>query len=252
MKVTAIIQARLGSTRLPGKVLIEILDRPIIEHVVTRVQKAKNIERIILATTSRAEDGRLEELANGLGIQAYRGSEEDVLDRYYQAAKKFNVKHIARISADCPLIDPKVIDDVIRRYFELKVDYCSNTLNDTFPDGEDVEVFSLDALTNAWKNAHLSSEREHVTPYIKKNSSIFKLESFRYKIDLSAKRWTLDRKEDLELIKGIFEALYPVNPNFGMDDILKFLQDNPHLESANKDIVRNEGYLRSLKEDRKI
>lgn len=253
MKATVIIQARYGSTRLPGKVLLKVLGKSILEYAIERVKKAKNIENIIVATTVKKKDLQIVNLTKRLGIAVYCGSEDDVLDRYYQAAKLFKAKHIVRITADCPLIDSQIINNVINYYFESGADYCSNGLDEeTFPDGEDVEIFSFDALNDAWQNAKLLSEREHVIPYITKHPDRFKLASFKNKIDLSDKRWTLDRKEDFELIKAILESLYPVNPDFKMDDILEFLQRNPYLEEINRDIVRNEGYLKSLRQERRV
>lgn len=252
MKAFAIIQARSGSTRLPGKVLLKVMGKTILEYVLERVGKAKNIKGIIVATTQKEEDIRIVDLVESLGIRTYRGSDEDVLDRYYQAAQLLGIKHIVRITADCPLIDPQIIDNAIVLYVESKADYCSNTLDETFPDGEDVEVFSFKALRSAWKNAKLISEREHVTPYIKKNPAMFKLVNLENNTDLSAKRWTVDTKEDFRFIKAILEALYPIKPGFNSEDILEFLKNKPHLEEINKGIVRNEGYLKSLNKDRKI
>ncbi len=250
MKAHAIIQARFGSARLPGKVLLKILDKTILEYVIERVKKAKRIEDIIVATSVKKRDLKIVELASRLGVSVYCGSEEDVLDRYYQAAKLFGIKHIVRITADCPLMDPKIIDRVVDSYFKSASNYCSNTLEETFPDGEDVEVFNFDALHSAWKNANLLSEREHVTSYIKKHPDKFKLTSFKNKPNLSDKRWTLDIEKDFEFIKAILESLYPTNPDFSMEDILEFLHRNPHFGDINKDIIRNEGYLKSLKKDR--
>ena len=250
--IAAIIQARIGSARLPGKVLLKIMEKTILEYVVERVKRAKHIENAIIATTIRKEDSGVADLASDLGADVYRGADEDVLDRFYQAAKLFGIKHIVRITADCPLIDSQIIDKVVELYFRSKADYCSNTLKETFPDGEDVEVFSFNALHSAWKNARLSSEREHVTPYIKKKPSIFKLVNLENNIDLSDKRWTVDTKEDFRFIKAVLESLRPVKPDFDTEDILEFLKQNPHLEEINKGIMRNEGYSKSLNEDKKI
>jgi len=252
--VLAIIQARYGSTRLPGKVLLNVLGKSILEYVIERVKKAKNIKDVIVATTTSKKDLQIVNLVERIGVAVYRGSEKDVLDRYYQAAKLFKAKHIVRITADCPLIDHQIIDDVINYYFELGADYCTNGFasEETFPDGEDVEVFSFAALNDAWQNAKLLSEREHVTPYIIKHPRRFKLVGFKNKVDLSDKRWTLDEKKDFEFIKVVLQSLYPVNPDFKMDDILEFLQRNPYLEEINKGIVRNEGYLKSLREDGEV
>ena len=252
MKITAIVQARVGSTRLPGKVLKKILGKTILEYGIERIQKAKYIKNIVIATPDKKRDLKIVKLVKKLGIDIYRGSEKDVLDRYYQAAKHFKTRHIARITSDCPIIDPQVIDAVAQRYLTSKADYCSNNLEDTFPDGQDVEIFSFAALKNAWENARLLSEREHVTPYIKKHPEKFKLASFKNKVDLSSKRWTVDEPNDFALIKAIIEALYPQNPDFQIKDVLRFLSKNPELEKLNQNIIRNEGYLKSLKEDKII
>jgi len=252
MKATAIIQARTGSTRLPEKVLLKVGHKTILEYVLERTGRAKNIENIIVATTENIEDKKIVDLAKNLGVKTYRGSSEDVLDRYYQAAKLSRVSHIVRITADCPLIDPQVIDNVTRLYFESEADYCSNTLKETFPDGLDVEIFSFNALCRSWRNARLSSEREHVTPYMKKNPDMFKLVNFENNIDLSDKRWTVDTAEDFKFINAILEVLYPVKPDFYSKDVLEFLKKNPHLEEINKGIVRNQGYSKSLKKDKKL
>jgi len=252
MKTSVIIQARSGSTRLPQKVLLKVMGKTILEYALERIGKAKNIEGIIVATTLNEEDARIVDLAESIGIKTYRGSSEDVLDRYYQAAKLFGIRHLVRITADCPLIDPWIIDKAVELYFESKADYCSNTLKETFPDGEDVEVLSFNALHSAWKSAKLLSEREHVTPYIKKNPGRFKLVNFENDIDLSGKRWTVDREEDFRFIKALLEGLYPIKPDFSSGDILEFLRQNPRLEEINKGIARNEGYSKSLNRDREI
>ncbi len=252
MKTSIIIQARLSSKRLPGKVLLKIMNKTILEYVIERAAKSSYVKDLIVATTDKKEDQQIVELSRRLKVAVYCGSEEDVLDRYYKAAKLFNSDHIVRITADCPLIDPCVIDDVIKHYLASDADYCANTLEETYPDGEDVEVFSFSVLSEAWQNAKLLSEREHVTPYIKKCPDKFKLVNLKNKIDLSAQRWTLDEKEDFIFLKAVLEFLYPVNPNFNMDDILEFLAKNPKLADTNNTIIKNEGYLESLKKDRSI
>ena len=250
MNITAIIQARIGSTRLKGKVLLKVMGKTILEYVIERVKAAKLVSNVLIATTNNKEDDIINELANTFGVNIYRGSQDDVLDRFYKAATDVKAGHIVRITADCPLIDPAVIDDVVGYYIRTNADYCSNTITETFPDGEDVEVFSFKALSSAWNHAGLLSEREHVTPYIKKHPELFKIESFKSKTDFSKERWTLDEKKDFLLIKSILEVLYPENPKFSMHDVLQFLDKNPHLRQINKDICRNAGYKKSLKEDR--
>jgi len=250
MSIIAIIQARTASTRLPGKVLKIIEGKTVLEHVINRVRAAKNLDEVIVATTVKKEDLEIVKLCANLGISVFCGSEDDVLDRYYQITRLFKAKHIVRITSDCPLIDSQVIGKVIKLYFQKKADYASNTMPETFPDGLDTEVFSFKTLKIAWKNAKLPSEREHVTPYIRKNPNIFKLVNFKSNIDLSNKRWTLDEAEDFEFIKIIYKNLYPKDSLFGRKTILNYLRENPEVEKINKEIIRNEGYLKSLKENR--
>lgn len=252
MKIAAIIQARMGSRRLPNKVLLKLGGITVIEHVVRRVLHAKTIKDVIVATTVKKEDLAIVRLLSSKGVSVYSGSENDVLDRYYHAARLFNVEHVVRITADCPLIDPKVIDKVVQKYLKTKADYCSNTLDETFPDGQDVEVFSYKVLARAWKNARLISEREHVTSYIKKHPKMSKLVSFINAENIGGKRWTLDEKEDYIFLKKIFKNLYKRNFFFGMEEILAYLEKNPRIECINSGIMRNEGYLKSLKEDSKV
>lgn len=248
-KVKIFIQARTGSTRLPNKVLMKVMGKSILEYVIERAGKARGIEQVIVATSKKKEDSEIVSLCKNINIKVFCGFEDDVLGRFYQAAKEFDASHIVRITADCPFIDPGIIDVVIEKYFNSSADYCSNILKETFPDGEDVEVFSFNALASAWRNASLGSEREHVTPYIRKRPQEFKLANVENSINLSSKRWTLDQKEDFEFIKKVLEALYPGNPEFSMDDILKFLEQNPGLEKINSGIIRNEGYLKSINKD---
>lgn len=251
MTTIAIIQARLGSTRLPGKVLFDLEGKTVLERVIERVRASKLIDDVVVATTIRKEDLRIVKLCADIGTSVYCGSVDDVLDRYYQAARLFKADHVVRITSDCPLIDPEVIDSVIKLHFLDEADYSSNIIKETYPDGEDVEVFTFEALKKAWKNAHLASEREHVTPYLQKNSA-FKIASLEYIKDLSHKRWTLDNPEDYEFIKLIFKNLHNKNQLFGMNEILKYIDKNPEVEKINKSIIRNEGYLKSLKEDKTL
>ncbi|MBM3702108.1 MAG: acylneuraminate cytidylyltransferase [Actinobacteria bacterium] len=248
--IIAIIQARIASARLPGKVMFDLEGETVLEQVIKRVKSSKMIDDIIIATTIKKADLKIVKICNNIGIKYFCGSEEDVLDRYYQAAKLFNPKQVARITSDCPLIDPKVIDKVIRLHLKEKADYTSNTLKEIFPDGEDVEIFTFETLNKAWRNAKLLSEREHVTPYIKKHPKIFKIRNLENDKNLSNKRWTLDNPEDYEFIKVIYKNLYVKNHLFGVEEILDFLNRNPDVERINEHIKRNEGYLKSLKNDK--
>ncbi len=251
-RIIAIIQARVGSTRLPGKVLLDLEGKTVLEHVVNRVKKSRQIGETIVATTILKEDQKIANLCSGKGVRVYRGSENDVLDRFYQAARLFSAGHIVRVTADCPLIDHKIIDDVLSLHLKKKSDYTSNIIKETFPDGEDVEVFTFTALKRAWQEARLSSEREHVTPYIRNNPEIFKLANFSFPEDLSGKRWTLDEEKDYEFIGKIYGALYKKSKFFGMEEILGFLKSHPEYEKINSRIPRNEDYLKSIRNDRKV
>ena len=251
MKVIAVIQARLGSTRLPGKVLLDLEGKSVLEHVIIRVKSSKFVNDVIVATTINKDDLEIVKLCANLGISVYCGSEDDVLDRYYQTARLFKADLIVRITSDCPLIDPMVIDEVISLHVREKADFTSNTIKETYPDGEDIEVFTFVALKEAWKKAKLSSEREHVTPFMRKNPA-FKLANLEYNRDISHKRWTLDNPEDYDFIKSIYKNIYIEKPYFGMEEILKFIDKNPGIEKINQNINRNEGYLKSLKEDKTI
>lgn len=249
--VLAIIQARIGSTRLPGKALIPIVNgKGALELMLERVSKADSLDKIIVATTIAKDNDRLVELCKNLGFEVFRGSEDDVLDRYYQAANSFGKPDvIVRLTGDCPLHDPAVIDKVVGFFLDSDFDYVCNTDPPTYPDGLDCEVFSFAALEKSWLNAALKSEREHVTPYIRKNPAIFKRGNVKNERDLSSKRWTLDNKEDLQFLKDVFGNLYDGGKLFSMQEVLQYLQENPAVEQLNSHIRRNEGYAKSLRQD---
>ena len=204
MEIIAIVQARLGSTRLPRKILLDLEGKTVLERVIERVNSSKLIKEVVVATTIRKEDLEITELCSNIGIRIYCGSENDVLDRYYQAARLFKADHIVRITSDCPLIDSKKIDEVTNLHLYKKADYTSNIIKETYPDGQDVEIFIFEALAEAWEKAKLPSEREHVTPYIKKNSTIFNIANLENKEDLYQKRWTLDYPADYDFIKAVY------------------------------------------------
>ena len=225
MNTAIIVQARMGSSRLPGKVLLPIMGRPVLEYELERLCRAEAADVVIVATTTNAADQAIEDLAARLRIPCFRGSEFDVLSRYYFAANEHGAETVVRCNADCPLIDPEVVDRVITAY---KVnsgtcDYASNILKPTFPTGMHTEAFSFEALEQAYLNAVDPLEREHVTPYIYRRPDTFSLHNVALDQDLSWHRWTLDLAEDMELIKRIYEALYPTNPSFGMGDVLDLL-----------------------------
>lgn len=245
--ITAIVQARMGSTRLPGKVLLDIQGKPLLEHVIDRVSASKLINQLVIATTANEKDKAIIDFAQRRGIAYYVGSEDDVLDRFYQTAKIYRVKTIVRITPDDPFKDPEVIDKVVGYYLKHKksVEYVSNTIKPTYPEGLDVEVFSAEALGKAWKEAKKSSEREHVTPYIWNHPERFRLANIENDEDLSHLRWTLDTEADLQFAREIYARLYH-GQVFLMKDILAVLRAEPELAQINQGIARNAGYLESL------
>lgn len=247
--IIAIIQARAGSTRLPGKIFKKIKDRPILRHVIERVKKSKLLDKVVVATTQKPADKETLLIAERCGVETFTGDEDDVLDRYYKAAKKFRGDTIVRITADCPLIDPAIIDSTISLFLKNHVDYASNVHPPTYPDGMDVEIFSFKALEKAWKEAKLKSEREHVTPYFWKNTKLFKCVNFENSEDLSDLRMTVDKKEDLIFVNELLKKINLANPN--LKKIIEAIKKNPELLEINKKFSRNEGYEKSLKEDKK-
>lgn len=248
--ILALIQARYNSTRLPGKILKKIAGKPLLEHVIDRLKESVLIHTIAVATTTNEADDRTEELCNSLKIPCFRGSENDVLDRYYQASVVFHEDVVIRITGDCPLIDAQIVDETIARYFHGGYDYVNNFVDRRYPDGLDTEVFSIQALTKAWKEAKLQSEREHVTPYIWKNPSLFRIGSIRNTVDLSHLRWTVDEPKDLIFIRRLYRYFNGKEPH--MMAILGILEEHPELNQINQGIATNEGYIKSLKEDKEI
>lgn len=250
IKTILITQARTGSSRLPGKVLKEIGGKSLLQIHLNRLEKCKNVSEIIVATTINEEDSIIYDKAIEWGFMASIGSESDVLDRFYQAVKDKNADWIVRVTSDCPLIDAKLVDKVISFAQVNDVDYCSNGFIESFPDGQDVEVFKFSALETAWKNAKLLSEREHVTPYIRNNSDykegkIFTAINYPCESDFSKIRMTVDEASDFELIEILIK-------NLGVEkswiEYTNFIIEN-NLTKVNDKIIRNEGLLKSLKND---
>lgn len=248
MKTVAIIQARMSSTRLPGKIMADLEGRPLLARVVERARAARSLDQVTVATTDCAADDRVAEFCKIEQIPVFRGSEDDVLDRFHQAAEKFHANVVVRLTADCPLLDPAVIDRVVRSFQQGHYDYVSNTLEPTYPDGLDTEVFSAAALEKAWREAKLKSEREHVTPYIWKNPGLFRLLNVKNDTDLSGLRWTVDEPQDLELVRRIYRDL-SVKGIFGMGDVLDASRRHQEWKDINAAFSRNEGYEKSLRED---
>jgi spore coat polysaccharide biosynthesis protein SpsF (cytidylyltransferase family) len=246
---TAIIQARMGSTRLPGKVLAPVGDRPLLAFVVAAVQAMAGVNAIVVATTTAPADRAVMALAERLGVRGFAGDEEDVLDRYYQAARALGAEAVVRVTADCPLLDPTISSAVVARFHRGDVDYASNCSPRTYPDGLDTEVIAFDALEQAWREAELPSEREHVTPFIWKRLERFRIAAVTGATDLSGLRWTVDEPEDLEFVRAVCERLAPARPPYRMEQILAVLDRAPELGRINTGFRSNEGYARSLERD---
>ncbi len=251
--VVAIVQARVGSTRLPSKVLMELAGAPLLVRVLERARAISGLDRVVLATTTAERDRPLLDLARQHGIEAFAGSEDDVLDRYYQAARHFQADVIMRLTADCPLLDPAVSARVLDRFWQGDVDYVGNTHPPTYPDGLDTEIFSLATLECAWREAHLRSEREHVTPYIWKNPDKFHLANVAHTEDLSLLRWTVDALPDLEFVRAVYARLQrDGQPPFSMQEVLMLLANEPQLKETNAQFSRNAGYIQSILEDKEL
>lgn len=254
MKIVAITQARYGSSRFPGKILKKINGKTLLQIHLERVLKSKLISKLIVATTREEKAQDIIDIANDLGLSSYRGSLSDVLDRFYQSVINENADYIVRITSDCPLIDPKLIDAVIDTCIKNDLDYCSNTLNPTFPDGMDVEIMKFSALEKAWKEAQFLSEREHVTPYIWKNSTakngtVFRSLNFENATDYSNYRITVDEAVDFDLIKQLINILGEEKNWF---EYVDYLSEHSELFRINAFIKRNEGLAKSLETDKMI
>ena len=239
MKVVAIVQARMGSTRLPNKVMKLVEGEPMIGLLLKRLSKSKLINQIIIATSTDENNASLVEYVQSLNYEIFSGDEKDVLDRYYQAAKKFSADKIVRITGDCPLVDPELVDRVVENSNRSGVDYLSNVDPPTFPDGLDIEVFGFLALQSAWQQANLDFDREHVTPFIR-NSGKFSKENYFSLENHSDERWTVDEPEDLLVIQDIFSHFRP-NKDFSWQDVIRLKSEKPTLFEKNKHYIRNEG-----------
>lgn len=236
MEIVAIVQARMGSTRLPGKILKTVLGKPLLGYLIDRLKRAKYLSKIVIATTDQRQDDAIAAFALSQNVGLFRGSEEDVLDRYAQAAVAYHADVIVRITSDCPLMDPEVIDRGIQIFLDNRYDYVSNTIHRTYPRGLDVEIFSRKALNFAAKEASNREEREHVTPYILRHPELFTLKNFSHHHDLSSFRWTIDTNEDFTLISKLIEMTYPDHPEFSLDDLLLVNSEHPELRLINSHI----------------
>lgn len=252
MRIIAVTQARMGSSRLPGKVLKKIGGTTLLELHIQRLLKSKKIDRLILATTTNQEDGAVVEVAHKFGIQSYCGSVDDVLDRFYQPLKELKPDYVVRLTSDCPLIDAALIDKIVEYTIQKKLDYCSNTLDPKYPDGQDVEVFTFSALTKAWNDSKLSSEREHVTPYIWKNSTfkggtLFLSENFEEGYEFGYLRMTVDEQEDFDVMTKIISTL---GSDRSWMEYASYLDQTTEIKKVNESISRNEGYTKSINKEK--
>ncbi|HIK32263.1 MAG TPA: glycosyltransferase family protein [Oscillatoriales cyanobacterium M4454_W2019_049] len=240
MKIVIIVQARMTSTRLPGKVLKQVLGKPLLEYQIERLHRVQLADEIVIATTTKATDDPIVELCDRLSIPYFRGSEEDVLARYHGAAKAHQADVIVRVTSDCPLIDPQAIDRVIQSYIDDRYDYVSNCIERTYPRGMDTEVFSFKALNEAFLEATAKPDREHVTPFIHRQPDRYKLGSVLYNQNCSQHRWTVDTPEDFALIQKILESLYPQNPEFSLEDCLELFDRYPEWSKINAHIEQKQ------------
>lgn len=232
MKVTAIIQARMGSTRLPGKVLADVGGESTLGRVVGRLRRSQLLDELVIATTVAVADEAIVREAQRLGVPCFRGDELDVLNRYYQAARAFQPDVVVRITSDCPLIDPEVSDRTIRAFLHEKPDYASNALQRTYPRGLDTEVITAEALGRAWRDAKRPYEREHVTPFLYEHPELFKLLSVTNEIDSGWHRWTLDTPEDLEFVRSVYSR-FDNSDDFSWRETLQLLEREPALIDLN-------------------
>ena len=239
MKTVAIIQARMGSTRLPGKVMRDLCGKPVLWHVIKRVKQARLVDDIVVATSILKTDDTIYNYLNDIGVKCFRGSEDDVLSRYYYAAKQYPADAIVRITADCPLIDPHIIDKVISGFWASSCEYASNGGEERkYPRGLDCEVFTPNLLERAFNEATEAYEREHVTPFMYwKQDSILSVENDK---DYADMRWTLDTIEDFQLIQEVYRHFYKGIHNFYMEEIYSFLKDNPEIYQLNHNVKQKE------------
>ncbi|MBE0573113.1 MAG: glycosyltransferase family protein [Ignavibacteriaceae bacterium] len=238
-KIVTIIQARIGSTRLPGKVMLPLADKPLILRMYERVAFSKLAGEIVIAITDDESDNQLFNLCKKSKLNVFRGHSLDLLDRHYKAAIEFNAEVVIKIPSDCPLIDPEIIDKVIKYYISNrdKFDFVSNLHPPSYPDGNDVEIMSFETLENAWINAKKDFEREHTTPYIWENPEQFKIGNVFWETGLDysmTHRFTIDYKEDYEFIRKVYDELYEENNRFGLKDILALLEKKPEIKKINE------------------
>jgi len=250
MRYLAMVQARCGSTRLPSKVLMDLAGKPALQRTVERVQQSKYVDEVMVVTSINKKNLGIIRLCCELDVRIFIGSEDDVLDRFYQAAKLIEPEYVIRITADCPLYDASFLDIAIEQ-LESDTDYIAQLEKETFPDGLDIEVIRFIALKRAWREARLQSEREHVTQYIRKNRDIFNLKEIRCPLgDIGNERWTLDEAKDYQMISAVYKHFVAHGNEYPKtEEILAFLNHHPEIHGLNREFKRNEGLLKSLEND---
>jgi len=251
--VTTVIQARMGSSRLPGKVLLPLAGKPLLVRMVERVKASKYCGKVVVATTYLSEDDPIVDVCMNNSISFYRGHPIDLLDRHLNVGKKYNSNTVVKIPSDCPLIDPSVIDKVIKYYLDKypSFDFVSNLHPPTYPDGNDVEIFSLESLEKAWEEADKKLEREHTTPYLWENPDKFKIGNVTWETGLDysmTHRFTIDYEEDYKFIAGIYDELYDINNIFSLNDILSLIAEKPELFKINEKYLGVNWYRHHLNE----
>lgn len=246
MRALAVLQARTSSSRLPGKVLADLAGAPMLLRQIERIRRARLLDHLIVATSSDPTDDALEATVSAAGTSVFRGSLEDVLGRFAAAAATVEARHVVRLTGDCPLTDPDVIDAVIAHHLVTGADITTNSVEATFPDGLDVEVMRGEALRRAAAEASAAFEREHVTQFLYRRPAQFRIVHYKQPASLSHLRWTVDEPADMALVRAIYAELYEVNPAFDMHDVLRLLAQRPDLISSNSRFERNEGLARSL------
>ena len=252
-KIVTVIQARTGSSRLPNKIMMPLSGAPLLIRMVERVKASKLAGTIVVATTDEPSDDLIEDLCKQNNFNLFRGNSTDLLDRHYQAAKLFNADTVVKIPSDCPLIDPEIIDKVLKYYIDNsdKFDFVSNLHPATYPDGNDVEVMSFNVLEEAWKNATKQLEREHTTPYLWENADKFRIGNVVWETGLDYSmtyRFTIDYLKDFNFIKSVYDELYPINPNFTLQDILDILKQKPEIKKINEEYCGVNWYRNHLNE----
>jgi spore coat polysaccharide biosynthesis protein SpsF len=244
-RVVGILQARMSSTRLPGKVLKPILGTPMLARQLERLLRCPALDELQVATSEQADDDPIRDLCQSVGVACFRGQLDDVLDRFYRCAQGAGADHVVRLTGDCPLADPALIAELVDFYFRRDIDYASNCRPPSLPDGLDAEIFTFKALAEAWSEACDPHSREHVVPFIVRQPQRFAAANWNYTEDLSKLRWTVDEPEDFAFVTKVYEHLYPAKADFGMGDVLALLRRHPELAEMNNRFERNQGSRRN-------